>query len=503
MADRKAFAELVKRQLASLPWQSAQQLALAVQRGEMSAAEMCQASLERIAGLDEHLHAFLSLDRAGLTNSVEALSAAPNLGELGLAGVTVAVKDNICTRNVPTTCGSKMLQGFISPFEATAVSRLRGAGAMVVGKTNLDEFSMGSSTENSCFGPTRNPWDLSLVSGGSSGGSAAAVAAGMVVAALGTDTGGSIRQPAAFCGVTGFRPTYGTVSRHGLIAMASSLDQIGVVARCASDCALVYGIIAGPDNMDTTVGENPKVWTDTPSEVLSGLRLGVPRQYLENLEPGIAQSFSEILQLLQGLGCRLVEVDLPAPSRTLALYHLLVSAQAYSNLSRYDGLRYGGAIEGSSLPGSLGADWVGKLRWEGFNQEVKRRICLGQLVLSSNLYSQLFQQQTNFEQQYARVFSQVDGLISPATAGLPFKLGEHTQSASSMHNSDMLLVGASLAGLPAISVPMPPSHGLPTGLHWVAKRYADWQLLSWAADYQRHTNWHQQIALMADWGRPQ
>jgi aspartyl-tRNA(Asn)/glutamyl-tRNA(Gln) amidotransferase subunit A len=466
---------------------SAAAIARRVRERSLSAVEVARACLERIASRDGELRAFLllladrALERAG------AVDGAVARGEsLPLAGVPVALKDVLDLAGHPTTCGSRILEGYRPPFTATAVERLEAAGAVIVGKTNMDEFAMGSSTENSAFGATRNPWDLGRVPGGSSGGSAAAVAAGLVPLALGSDTGGSVRQPAALCGVVGLKPSYGRVSRYGLVAFASSLDQVGPLARSVEDAALLTGVIAGQDPRDMTSAEQPvpdfAAGLDAP---VAGLRIGVPWSVLERgVEEGVLARFRAALDALAGAGARVVEVALPHAPHAIACYYLVATAEASSNLARFDGVRYGLRRPASDLDGLYG-----QTRDAGFGPEVKRRIILGTFVLSSGYYDAYYLQaqrvRTLIRRDYEAAFAACDAVATPTSPTTAFRLGERTADPLQMYLADVFTVPANLAGLPAISVPCGLASGLPVGLQLVGPPFDEPTLLRLARAVER------------------
>lgn len=410
-----------------------------------------------------------------------------------LQGMTVAVKDNICHTGWPTTAGSKILKNFVPPYTATVLKRLREAGAKLVGKTNLDEFAMGSSTENSAFGPTRNPWDRERVPGGSSGGSAAAVAAELCRAALGSDTGGSIRQPAALCGITGLKPTYGRVSRYGLIAYGSSLDQIGPMAYSAEDCARVLQVIAGPDALDSTSYQQ-----DCPDYVgpleqsVADLKLGWDLQLLEGLDPQVRANFLAGLEVYRSLGVKIVELQLEPMDWALPAYYLIATAEASSNLARYDGVRYGHRADEASDVGKM----MARSRAEGFGAEVKRRIILGTYALSAGYYDAYYHQaqkvRTILRQNFDKVFGQVDAFALPTTPTPAFRLGEKSEDPLSMYLSDIYTVHANLTGLPALSHPAGFVGGLPLGFQLLAPAWQEGRILQLAHQFQGVTDYHLQ-----------
>ncbi len=454
-------------------------------------ASPVSARLERClpAIVADPLHAFLAVDEAGARAAAAAIDAAgpPPIGAAGppLRGVTVAVKDNLCALGVPTTCGSRILEGFHAPYEATAVRRLRAAGAIVVGKTNLDEFAMGSSTENSAYGPTRNPHDPARVPGGSSGGSAAAVAAGLVDAALGSDTGGSVRQPAAFCGVVGFKPTYGRVSRYGLVAFASSLDQVGTFGRRVEDAARVLQAIAGPDRFDATACGLPVpdlVAAARLGATTAGARalvVGVPREYVtDDVAPGVRAQLDAAIERLRAAGAAVRDVSLPHTELALPAYCVIAPAEASSNLARYDGVRFGpGTRNAASL-----LDLYRGARSRGFGREVKRRIVLGTFVLSAGHHERYFGSAQRARLRIARDFDEAFGigvhvLLTPTSPDVAFRFGERVEDPYAMYRSDRFTVAANLAGLPAISVPIGTSGGLPVGAQLIAPRWSEASLV--------------------------
>ena len=420
----------------------------------MSEAEVALARITQMEEGAESLNAFLTL--------AEPEQLDP-LTEGRLSGIPVAVKDNLSTTELPTTCGSRLLEGYQAPYEATVVRKLREAGAVVIGKTNLDEFGMGSSTENSAYGPTLNPLDRSRVPGGSSGGSAAAVAAGYTTMALGSDTGGSVRQPASFCGVVGIKPTYGRVSRYGLVAFASSLDQVGTIGRTASDAAVLLGVIAGHDPRDATTADTPVA--DFVSDVgrgVEGMVVGVPTEYFpEALDPAIRALLDNALQRLVQAGARLQDVSLPSTTHAIPAYYLLAPAEASSNLARFDGVRFGVRQSGPDI-GSM----YERTR-RGFGDEVKRRIMLGTYALSSGYYDEYYgtaqRARSLVAEDFAKVFEQVDVLFTPTTPTTAFSLGANTDDPLAMYLSDVFTVTANLAGIPAMSVPVGEVEGLPVG----------------------------------------
>ena len=463
-------------------------------RGEATPSQVTEECLARIEALDGDVRAFLTVTReAALAQAREAdarFRAGRPRGPLD--GVPVAFKDVLCTRGVRTTCGSRILEQFVPPYDATAVARLREAGAVMLGKLNMDEFAMGSSTEHSAFFATRNPWDVDRVPGGSSGGAAAAVAARMVAATLGSDTGGSIRQPAAFCGTVGLKPTYGRVSRYGLVAFASSLDQIGPFTRTVRDAALVLQAIAGADPMDSTSVAVPV--PDYCAELtrgVEGLRIGIPAEYfIEGMDPEVEAAVRAAITALERLGARAEPVSLPHSEYGLAVYYLIAPAEASSNLARYDGVKYGLRTAG-------GRDLIGmygRTRAAGFGDEVKRRIMLGTYALSAGYYDAYYGKaqrvRTLVRRDFEQAFERVDVIAAPATPGVAFKLGEKSEPLQ-MYLNDIFAVPVNLAGLPGISVPAGfTANGLPIGLQLVGRAFDEATVLRAAHAYERSTDWH-------------
>jgi aspartyl-tRNA(Asn)/glutamyl-tRNA(Gln) amidotransferase subunit A len=473
---------------------TAAEVALRVTSREVSAEEVTRACLDRVAQRDPVLDAFLEVmpERALLSARRVDRGLAQGQDGLPLAGVPVAVKDVLDIEGVPTTCGSRILEGYRPPFTATAVARLEQAGAVVVGKTNMDEFAMGSSTENSAFRPTRNPWDRERVPGGSSGGSAAAVAAGMTCVALGTDTGGSIRQPAALCGVVGLKPTYGRVSRYGLVAFASSLDQIGPFARTVEDAALVSSVLCGWDPRDATSANVPVPdFRQGLADGVAGARIGVPWAFLEKgVDAGVMARFREALDVLTGAGATVVEVALPHAHHAIATYYIVATAEASSNLARYDGVRYGLRAEAAEL-----RRMYGQTRDRGFGAEVKRRIILGTFVLSSGYYDAYYLRaqkvRTLIRRDFESAFGACDVVATPTTPTPAFRLGEKTGDPLQMYLADIFTVPANLAGVPGLSVPCGMVDGLPAGLQLVGRPFDEATLFRVGAAFQRATTHHQ------------
>ncbi|MBA2360322.1 MAG: Asp-tRNA(Asn)/Glu-tRNA(Gln) amidotransferase subunit GatA [Actinobacteria bacterium] len=430
-----------------------------IERGEASAAELHSAYLDAIRERDGELHAYLR-----------------TVDEADGAGVPIAFKDVISSRGVETTAGSKILEGYVPVFDSTVATRCREAGLPLIGKTNMDEFAMGSSTENSAYGPTRNPWDPGRVPGGSSGGSAAAVAAGLAPWALGTDTGGSVKQPASLCGIVGLRPTYGTVSRYGIVAFASSLDQVGPMTKTVRDNALLYRIIAGRDPCDTTTVEPPQPVELPEREDLKGIRVGVPKELneAEGIEPGVKEAADRTIELCRTLGAEVGETTLPrSVEYGLACYYLVAPAEASSNLSRYDGVRYGLRVEGENGVRSM----YERTRDAGFGDEPKRRIMLGAYALSAGYYEAYYGQaqkvRTVIAQEHAAAFRSFDVLVSPTSPTVAFRLGEKAENPLAMYLSDVLTIPSNMAGLPGLSIPCGLSEGLPVGFQLIGPQFSE------------------------------
>jgi len=460
---------------------------------EISSLELTQAVLERIHLVDSKVHAFVTVtEDAALTQAKQADERIRSRDVTPLTGIPALIKDNMCTRGVKTTCSSKMLERFVPPYDATVVERLKAAGMVMVGKGNMDEFAMGSSTENSAFFTTRNPWDLERVPGGSSGGSAASVAAGEAIYSLGSDTGGSIRQPAGFCSVVGLKPTYGRVSRYGLVAFASSLDQIGPLTKDVTDCALVLNVIAGHDSRDSTSVNQP-VPDCTKSLIpdLKGLRLGVPKEYLvKGMESGVEHEIRQAIAKLEELGAKVEwEVSLPHTPYALACYYIIAPSEAMANLARYDGVKYGfSAKEAENM-----WDAMEKTRQYGFGPEVKRRIMLGTYALSAGYYEAYYLKaqkvRTLISREFAEAFKKYDALVTPTSPTVPFKIGEKTDAPLQMYLSDICTLPANIAGIPGISVPAGFVDGLPVGLQILGKPFSEETLLRVAFAYEQATGW--------------
>lgn len=467
--------------------------ARAVAAGEVSARELAESYLARIAAVDGALGSYLLVDADGARAQADAVDAARARGDaLGpLAGVPVAVKDVLVTEGVATTAASRVLDGWIPPYDGTAVRALRDAGAVILGKLNCDEFAMGSSTENSGFRPCRNPWDLTRVPGGSSGGSAAAVAAGLCAASLGTDTGGSIRQPAALCGVVGLKPTYGRVSRYGVIAYASSLDQVGPMARTVEDAALLLEVIAGFDPRDATSIERPvPAYRGALGRGVAGLRVGLPEEYFgDGIDGEVAAAVEAAIAELSRAGAKVVRISLPHTRYALPTYYLIATAEASSNLARYDGVRYGARAAGGDLK-----QMYRRTRGEGFGAEVKRRIMLGTYALRAGYYDAYYkkaqQARALIARDFAQAFEQVDVIASPTSPTAAFALGEKSGDPMQMYLMDVYTLACNLAGLPGMSVPCGfTAAGLPIGLQLLAPALGEETLIAAAAAYERATEW--------------
>lgn len=476
-------------------------IAAALRDGSTTPRRLLAETMAHIEATNPRTHAYLrtttevaerQADAAARTLHEDPAGASP------LCGIPIALKDVLCVDGVETTASSRILAGFTPPYTATAVQRLFDAGAVCVGKTNCDEFAMGSSNENSAFGPVGNPWDVERVPGGSSGGSAATVAAGDVPCALGSDTGGSIRQPASLCGVVGYKPTYGRVSRYGLIAFASSLDQIGPFARTVEDAAIVYAAMAGHDPRDSTSDPRP---LDDPLATLrdgvEGVRLGVPKEFFGmGIDPGVRASVEAAMHVLEGLGANLQEVSLPSTEVGLSTYYIIAPAECSSNLARYDGVRFGLRVENASL-----TEMYLRTRDDGFGPEVKRRVMLGTYALSSGYYDAYYRKaqkvRTLIAGEFARVFEQVDALVGPTSPTVAFTMGDRDDPIS-MYLCDVVTLPVNLAGLPGISVPCGFAGGLPVGLQVIAPRFEDSRVFRVAHAYEQATDWRQVVSPLVE-----
>jgi len=464
--------------------------------GEISSVELTQAVLGRIQAVENDVRAYLRVTADDALEQAQQADAQRKAGaDAPLLGIPFAIKDNISTKGIETTCGSKILQGYVPPFDATVVARLKAAGIVVLGKTNQDEFAMGSSTENSGFFSTHNPWDLTRVPGGSSGGSAAAVAAGEALGALGTDTGGSVRQPASLCGIVGLRPTYGRCSRYGLVAFASSLDQPGPLTRDVTDSALLMQVIAGHDPKDSTSRPDPvPAYVNELIPEVKGLRLGVPKEYFVGggLQPEVEQAVRKAIQVLEDMGAELVEVALPHTDYGLAVYYLVATAEASANLARFDGIRYGYRAQAETLE-----DMYCRSRGEGFGPEVTRRIMLGTYALSAGYYDAYYlkaqKARTLIKGDFDSAFEKVDIIVGPTSPMTAFRLGERIDNPLQMYLADVYTITQALAGIPAINVPCGfDDGGLPIGLQFVAPALSESRLLQIAYTYEQDTGWHNQ-----------
>jgi len=469
------------------------ELAAGLHRGDFTSTEITRHYLERIEHLDPRLNSLISVDAAGALAAAGRADERLRRGEGGpLTGIPIAHKDIFCTKGVRTSCGSRMLDNFIAPYSATVVERLEQAGAVVLGKTNMDEFAMGSSNETSFYGPVKNPWDEQCVPGGSSGGSAAAVAARLCAAATGTDTGGSIRQPAALCGITGLKPTYGRVSRWGMIAFASSLDQAGPMARSAEDVAILLQAMAGFDPKDSTSSEEPVPdYAGGLDLNLVGLRIGLPKEYFgEGLDPGIAAAVETALEEYERLGASVRRISLPNSPLSLPAYYVVAPAECSSNLARFDGVRYGHRCED---PKDL-EDMYKRSRAEGFGAEVKRRIMIGTYVLSAGYYDAYYLKAQRIRylisDDFRRAFEQVDLIMGPTSPTTAFSIGDKNDDPVAMYLNDIYTIAANLAGLPAMSIPLGTLGGKPAGLQIIGNYFQEGRLLNAAHRFQRATDWH-------------
>ena len=466
-----------------------------LQQKQLSSREITQHYLDRIAQQNSTYNCYISVDDEGALTAADAADTAIASGANGaLLGVPFAHKDIFCTQGLKTTCGSKMLDNFIPPYDATVVAKMKADGAVMLGKTNMDEFAMGSSNETSYFGPVKNPWDLDTVPGGSSGGSAAAVAARLAPAATGTDTGGSIRQPAALCGITGLKPTYGRVSRYGMIAFASSLDQAGPMTRTAEDAALLLNSMSGYDAKDSTCTDIAVPdYTATLNQPIKGLKIGLPKEYFDDrLDSAMAAKVQEALAELEKLGAILVDIELPNSALSVPAYYVIAPAEASSNLSRFDGVRYGYRCDN---PKDL-EDLYTRTRSEGFGDEVKRRILVGAYALSAGYYDAYYRkaQQVRrlIKQDFVNAFEKVDIIAGPTSPSPAFKFGEKGDDPVAMYLEDIYTIAVNLAGLPAMSLPAGTMNNMPVGLQLVGNYFAEQQLLNTAHQFQTVTDWHQQ-----------
>ncbi len=469
------------------------ELSAGLKAGEYSSLELTERFLSRIRRYGEQLNCFVTMTEERALADAKAADSARSKGQAGpLTGIPLAHKDIFCTKGTKTSCGSKMLDNFVAPYDATVVNRCRAAGMVLLGKLNMDEFAMGSSNETSWYGPVKNPWDADSVPGGSSGGSAAAVAARLTPAATGTDTGGSIRQPASFCGITGLKPTYGRVSRYGMIAFASSLDQGGPMTRTAEDAALLLQTMAGFDEKDSTSVDRPV--PDYRAELnnpIDGLKIGVPQEFFEQgLDASIASLIESAIDEYRRMGARIEPISLPNMHLSVPAYYVVAPAECSANLSRYDGVRYGYRCE---APKDL-ADLYTRSRGEGFGAEVKRRILIGTYALSAGYYDAYYLKAQKvrhlISDDFKQAFEQVDVLVGPTAPSTAFGLGEKTGDPIAMYLSDIFTIGANLAGVPAISIPVGFVGDKPVGMQLIGNYFAEERLLNWAHRYQQATDWH-------------
>jgi aspartyl-tRNA(Asn)/glutamyl-tRNA(Gln) amidotransferase subunit A len=461
---------------------------------KLSSVELTKAYLERIDKVEPKLHALVTVtDELALEQAKKADKLIAAGDNHPLTGIPVVIKDNMCTKGIRTTCSSKMLENFVPPYEATVVEKLNGCGVVMVGKANMDEFAMGSSTEHSAFFPTHNPWDLSRVPGGSSGGSAVAVAADETVYALGSDTGGSIRQPAGFCSVDGLKPTYGRVSRYGLVAFASSLDQIGPITKDITDCAIVLNAIAGYDSRDSTSVPSPTPdYTKCLSADLKGLTIGVPKEYfVAGMQAEVETSMRAAIKKLEELGAKIDwEVSLPHTPHALAVYYIIAPSEASANLARYDGVKYGFSYQKTDNMWEA----LEKTRQFGFGDEVKRRIMLGTYALSAGYYDAYYLKaqkvRTLIRREFDKAFEKYDALVTPTSPTVPFRIGEKTDNPLQMYLSDVCTLPINIAGVPAISIPAGFGDGLPIGMQIISKPFGEETILKIAYAYEQATDWH-------------
>lgn len=467
-----------------------------LQAKQYSSTELTQTILKRITSFDKQLNSFISIcEEQALADARDADQQISRGNAHALTGIPVAHKDIFCTAGIKTSCGSKMLDNFIAPYDATAVTHCQKAGMVLTGKTNMDEFAMGSSNENSYYGVVKNPWDMACVPGGSSGGSAAAVAARLTPAATGTDTGGSIRQPAAFCGVTGLKPTYGRVSRYGMIAFASSLDQGGPIAQTAEDAALLLNVMAGFDSKDSTsIDQHVPDYTAQLNDKLDGVRIGLPKAFFnQNLNPAIGACIHSVADTLEKLGAKLVDIDLPHAHLSIPVYYVVAPAECSSNLARYDGVRYGYRCR---QPESLN-DLYQRSRSEGFGAEVKRRIMVGTYVLSAGYYDAYYLKAQKvrhlIRDDFVKAFTKVDIILAPTTPSVAFPIGEKCDDPISMYLSDIYTIAVNLAGLPALSMPAGFIDNKPAGAQLIGNYFQEAKILNAAHRYQQTTDWHQRF----------
>ncbi|OGT50703.1 MAG: aspartyl/glutamyl-tRNA amidotransferase subunit A [Gammaproteobacteria bacterium RIFCSPHIGHO2_12_FULL_42_13] len=480
---------------------SVAELSTLLRTKKISAKELTTIFLDRVKKRDKLLNSFITVTETTALKQAEAADQSIAAGNAHpLTGIPIAQKDIFCTKDIKTTCGSKMLDNFIAPYNATVIEKCNYAGLVMLGKTNMDEFAMGSSNENSFYGPVKNPWDTARTPGGSSGGSAAAVAAGLAPIATGTDTGGSIRQPAALSGVTGLKPTYGRVSRYGMIAFASSLDQGGILSRSAEDAAMLLNVIAGHDDKDSTsVNEPVPDYTKTLKDTLKGKKIGLPKEYFTGgLEAGVEQCMENALQEFKKLGCEFVDISLPHTDYATSVYYVIAPAEASSNLARYDGVRFGYRCKD---PQSLD-DLYKRTRTEGFGEEVKRRIMTGTYVLSSGFYDAYYLKAQKVRRlirdDFIEAYQQVDFIFTPTAPTPAFLIGEKSNDPVAMYLSDIFTIAANLAGLPGISLPAGFSKNLPVGIQLLGKHFDEALLLNVGYQFQQATEWHKKFPQNAE-----
>ena len=473
---------------------TATELSRLLSSGSLSSVELTGAYLDRIAKANDNLNAYITIcEESALEQAKKADKRRAKGFRHPLLGIPLAHKDIFCTDGINTTCGSRMLENFIAPYNATVVEKFEDVGAVTLGKTNMDEFAMGSSNETSYFGPAKNPWNVKKVPGGSSGGSAAAIAADLCAIATGTDTGGSIRQPAAFCGVTGFKPSYGRVSRWGMIAFASSLDQAGPICKSAEDAAILTSVMAGWDNKDSTSVDKPvEAYPATLNKSLKGLKIGIPAQHFrDGLSSAVERSVREALKVYEQMGARVTEINLPHNHLSVPAYYVIAPAEASANLSRYDGVRYGYRCEN---PVDL-EDMYKRSRSEGFGAEVKRRIMVGTYALSAGYYDDYYQKAQKIRRliknDFDRAFEEVDVIIGPTSPNTAFDIGAKKDPVA-MYLEDIYTIAVNLAGLPGISVPAGFSEGLPIGMHIIGNHFEEAKVLNVAHQFQQETEWHKQ-----------
>jgi len=471
------------------------ELSSLLEAGDVTSVELTQAFLDRIKKYDVELNSFITVTEEQALQQAKAADEKRKAGNAGpLTGIPIAHKDIFCTLDVKTSCGSKMLDNFVSPYNATVVEKMLDAGVVMLGKTNMDEFAMGSSNETSFYGPVKNPWNTKTVPGGSSGGSASCVAARLTPASTGTDTGGSIRQPASLCGITGLKPTYGRVSRFGMIAFASSLDQAGPMAKTAEDCALLLNAMSGFDPRDSTsVDREVPDYTADLTKPLSGLKIGLPKEYFsEGLDAGVEKVVRQAIQQYKDLGAEIIDITLPNTHLAVPVYYVVAPAECSSNLSRFDGVRFGYRCEN---PTNL-EDMYKRSRGEAFGPEVKRRIMVGAYALSAGFYDAYYLKAQKLRRliadDFTKAFEKVDVIMGPASPETAFNIGEKSDDPISMYLSDIYTIAVNLAGLPGMSVPAGFSDNMPVGLQIISKHFDESRLLNVAHQYQQHTDWHKQ-----------